>query len=54
MHRVRLRLKMRPTPGPEDRVELQLVEFIPGQIQKFRHFGLIQPLISIIERVVFH
>jgi len=54
VHRVRFRLKMCSPPGPEDRVEFQLVEFIPGQLQEFHHFGFIQALVAIIERVVFH
>ena len=54
VHRFRFRLKMRPPPGPEDRVEFQLVEFIPGQLQEFHHLGFIQALVAIIERVVFH
>ena len=54
VHRVGFRLKMRPPPGPENRVKLQFVEFIPGQLQEFHHLGFIQALVAIIESVVFH
>jgi hypothetical protein len=45
---------MRPPPGPEDRVEFQLVEFIPGQLQEFHHLGFIQAPVAIREREVFY
>jgi hypothetical protein len=54
VHRVRFRLKMRPPPGPEDVVELQFVEFIPGLLQEFQHLGFFKPLIAIIELIIFH
>jgi hypothetical protein len=45
---------MDPPPGPEDLVEFQFVEFLPGLIQEFDHLGFFQPPVPIVERVVFH
>ena len=54
VHRVRLRLEVHAPPGPEDLVELQFIQFVPGQVQEFDHLGFVQTPIPIIERIVFH